>query len=307
MLYITKKQHRGRYTDVSLNAIDYHFPATVQKLAPETATETSPLDGSSYTTDELPFDFKWDLNLTNNILKVKFINVTEDNRIINNFSIDMAHFSDAEACTLWYIKDEEVLKNVNTAGDADEQIISKQNLVNSLALTLPAKQFTIFGNQSLIVFWSTKDNPTAEDIIVGIIRPIVSTDPDYDSILPEMQLTGMLPKPQGDHTVTVTGNLTKHPDDPVVMLVKDYLIPEITVTSSTVSGDIVTVNFTTDSKMNNIYLVQSQGYLPKLKIPVTNGAGSFKVVTTGMDTGDVVKVKLGFKYWTNATEFTKVL
>ena len=307
MLYITKKQHRGRYTDLSLNAIDPHFAPNVQKLASETATTTNPSDGSSYTTDELPFEFKWDLNLTNNILKVKFINVTENNRIINNFSIDMDHFSDAEACTLWYIKDEEVLKNVNSLGDAEEKIIAKQNLVNSLALTLPTKNFTIFGNQTLMVLWVTKDNPTAEDIIVGIIRPIVSTDPDYNEILPEMQLTGMAIKPQGDHTVTVTGNLTKHPNDPTVKMVLGLLLPQINVTSSTVDGDVVTVNFTTDPKMNNIYLVQNQGYLPKLKIPVTNGAGSFKVVTTGLDTGDVVSVKLGFKYWVNATEFTKTL
>jgi hypothetical protein len=114
-------------------------------------------------------------------------------------------------------------------------------------------------------------------------------------------------KPLGDYRVTVTGNLTKHPADPTTLLIIDTLLPEITVTSSTVSGDIVTVNFTTDSKINNIYLVQSEGYLPKLKIPVTNGTGSFKVVTTGMDAGDTIKVKMGFKYWVNRTEFTKIL
>jgi hypothetical protein len=304
MLYITKKQHRGRYTDVRLNAID--LISNPAKLAPETATTTSPLDGSSYTTDQLEFDFKWDLNLTGNILSAKFINVTENNRIINNLSIDMSYLSTADACTLWYIKDDIILKNINQNGDALVANVVDTDLVNSFANTLPTKSLNVYGTTGLIVFWVTKDNPTPDDIIVSIIRPLVSTDPDYNTLLPEMERNNIAITPQGDHRVTVTGNLTKHPADPTVLMV-DTLLPEITVISSTVSGDIITVNFTTDSKINNIFLVQSDGYLPKLKIPVTNGAGSFKVVTTGMDTGDIVRVKMGFKYWVNRTEFTKTL
>jgi len=316
MLYITKKQHRGRYGDVSLNAIHHHKYLPLLELG----------DTSSYTADvfashidanmaslnsdaSLEFDFKWDLNLTGNILKVKFINVTENNRIINNFSLDLSYLSNADACTLWYIKDDIILKNIplDIEHDAAELTIVDTDLVNSFANTLPTKNFNIYGTQGLIVFWVTKDNPTPADIIACIVRPVVSTDPDYDTILPEMQRNNIPITEQGDHRVTVTGNLTKHPNDPTVLMVLDTLLPEITVTSSTVSGDIVTVNFTTDSKINNIYLVQSEGYLPKSKIPVTNGTGSFKVVTTGLDAGDTIKVKMGFKYWVNRTEFTKTL
>jgi hypothetical protein len=153
----------------------------------------------------------------------------------------------------------------------------------------------------------TKDNPTPNDIIVVIFRPVTSADPDYDDITPEMALDNIENNPnEGDNTVTVTGNLTKHPLDPVQSFPRD-LIPEITVTSSTVSGDVVTVNFTTESNINEIYLVQDYGYLPKTRVPVTNGSGTFKVVTTGMDPGDEVIVKMGYKFFVNRNTFTKTL
>lgn len=315
MLYITKKQSRGRYSDVLLNAVHHHknlpslnLDASISYTADEFAAYIAENMSSLNADASLEFDFKWDLNLTGNILKAKFINVTENNRIINNLSLDLSYLSNADACTLWYIKDDIILKNIplDIEQDAAELTIVDIDLVNSFANTLPTKNFNIYGTYGLIVFWVTKDNPTPADIIACIIRPIVSADPDYDTILPEMLRNNIPITPQGDHRVTVTGNLTKHPADPTVVI-PDTLLPEITVTSSTIAGDIVTVNFTTDSKINNIYLVQSEGYLPKSKIPVTNGTGSFKVVTTGMDAGDTIKVKMGFKYWVNRTEFTKTL
>jgi len=310
MQYITKLQHRGRYLGIPNAVLPKHFDDSIGLTG---ITDPDEMDAISAAADptifhQMEFDFKWDLNLTGNILKAKFINVTENNRIINNFSIDMSYLSNADACTLWYIKDDIILSNISKVLDADaeELTIVDTNLVNSFANTLPTKNFNIYGLNSLLVFFVTKDNPTPADIIVCIIRPVVSTDPEYDTVLPEMLRNNIEITPLADYRVTVTGNLTKHPADPTVLMV-DTLLPEITVTSSTIAGDIVTVNFTTDSKINNIYLVQSEGYLPKSKIPVTNGTGSFKVVTTGMDAGDTIKVKMGFKYWVNRTEFTKTL
>jgi hypothetical protein len=311
MQYITKLQHRARYLGIPNAVLPKHFDDSIGLTG---ITDPDEMDAISAAADptifhQMEFDFKWDLNLTGNILKAKFINVTENNRIINNFSIDMSYLSNADACTLWYIKDDIILSNISKvlAADAEELTIVDTDLVNSFANTLPTKNFNIYGIYGLIVFYVTKDNPTPADIITCIIRPVVSTDTEYNTVLPEMLRNNIQIHPLGDYRVTVTGNLTKHSADPTVLMVLDTLLPEITVTSSTVSGDIVTVNFTTDSKINNIYLVQSEGYLPKSKIPVTNGTGSFKVVTTGMDAGDTIKVKMGFKYWVNRTEFTKTL
>jgi len=322
MQYVTKKQHRTRYAAFPFGAPNAYLSKhhlefnglgsdfDINSVTPEEFTAlVDALDPTQF--NAMEFDFKWDLNLTGSVLDIKFINETENNRIISHHTVDMSLLSDADACTLWYIKDSVVEKSVRTKGypelDAELVNVLKTDLVNSLANTLESRSTTFLGINSLVAFWVTKDNPTPDDIIVVIIRPVVSTDPDYDVITPEMIKHNLdIAEGEGDSRVTVTGNLTKHSLDPLDLMV-DTLLPEITVTSSTVSGEIITVNFTTDSKISNIYLVQDSGYLPKTKIPVTNGAGTFKVVTTGMDTGDVVKVKMGFRYWVSRNDFTKTL
>lgn len=322
MQYVTKKQHRNRYTGFpkehqnaylnkwffesnNLHTINYDLLETEEQVVAALAN-TSPDAFNA-----MPFTFKWDLNLTGTVLDIKFINVTEDNRIISHLSVDMNALSDADACTLWYINDDVVDKSVPRdtfiATNALKTTVVKTDLINSLAKTLPDRNFNILGYNSLVAFYVTKDNPTVDDIIVIIVRPVNSNDPDYNEILPEMVKNSIeIAQGEADNTVIVTGNLTKHPDDPLKLMLFE-LMPEITVTSSTTSGDIITVNFTTDPKLNYIYLVQDTGYLPKTKIPVTNGTGSFKVVTTGMDAGDTVKVKMGFKYWVSRTDFVKTL
>lgn len=322
MQYVTKKQHRCRYVGFPIN----QPCAYLQKWFLESNGILN-LDATNLTEEEfylaisntnsevfdaMPFTFKWDLNLTGTELDIKFINVTEDNRIISHLSVDMDYLSEADACTLWYINDDVIDKsvprdNMITGTNAKKTTILKNDLVNSLAKTLPNRNPRFLGENVLVAFYVTKDNPTVDDIVVIIVRPVNSSDPDYNEILPEMEVNNIpISEGEADNTVIVTGNLTKHPKDPLKLLMLE-LMPEITVTSSTVSGDIVTVNFTTDPNLNYIYLVQESGYLPKTKVPVTNGTGSFKVVTTGMDSGDIVKVKMGFKYWVSRNDFIKTL
>jgi len=318
MKYVTKKQHRTRYAGFPIKNPNAYlvwkhiletngYDATIDTTA-LTPQELGELDPAGFNAMEL--DFKCDLNLTGTILDIKFINVTESNRIISHMSVDMDHLNPADAGTLWYINDDIVDSSVrksNFSQDADLVTVVKNDLINSIFKSLPDRNFNILGTNSLVAFYVSKDNPTPDDIVVIIVRPVVSTDSDYNEILPEMIVNNIeISEGEGDNRVTVTGNLTKHPSDPLKLMMFE-LLPEITVTSSTVSGDVITVNFTTDEQINNIYLVQDSGYLPKTKIPVTNGAGTFKVVTTGMDPGDTVRVKMGFKYWVSRNDFTRTL
>ena len=319
MKYVTKKQHRTRYINFPVQHPNAYLPKHNLEFngmgedfdpgsltAEQFAALAANLDSTQF--DAMEFDFKWDLNLTGTVLDIKFINVTEDNRIISHLSADMNYIKDADAGSLWYINDDTVAEGVNQDDrNADMVTLKQSDFINSLAATLPTRDFNILGRNSLIAFYVSKDNPTPDDIVVIIVRPVVSTDSDYNEILPEMIVNNIeISEGEGDNRVTVTGNLTKHPSDPLKLMMFE-LLPEITVTSSTVSGDVITVNFTTDEQINNIYLVQDSGYLPKTKIPVTNGAGTFKVVTTGMDPGDTVRVKMGFKYWVSRNDFTRTL
>jgi hypothetical protein len=327
MQYITKTQHRTRYAGfpfgnpnaylqkhhLEFNGLGSDFD--VNSVTPDEFTAlVDALDSTQF--DAMPFDFTWDLNLTGTVLDIKFINATEENRIISHLSVNMSYLSQAAACTIWYVNDDLVNKSVRKDilnEDAPLTTVLQKDLVNSTVdsngnILEFGRMGSFLGINTLVAFFVTKDNPTPDDIIVIIIRPVNSTDADYNTITPDMEFHSIpIEEGEGDNMVTVTGNLTKHTLDPLgAMFIKD-LIPEIVVTSSTVSGDVVTVNFTTDSKISKIYLVQNSGYLPKVEVPVTNGAGTFKVVTTGMDPGDEVIVKMGYKYFINRSTFTKTL
>jgi hypothetical protein len=87
------------------------------------------------------------------------------------------------------------------------------------------------------------------------------------------------------------------------------LITPITVTGpDTIAADSsVTVNFETTPGVSFVYLEQVHGILPRVKVPVVNGTGSFKVLTTGMSTGDEIQVKVGFRKWNNVVQYTKTI
>jgi hypothetical protein len=309
MQYVTKIQYKRRYLSQKGAIPNTLFQQSLPDVewAGEFPTETEWTDTNF---QEIPVTFNWDLNLSGTILNVVFKNETS-NRVINKFKIDTSMFSTADGQTLWYIKDSVV--NTNTpddeTADAQEHTVLEGDLINSYANTLPTKDFNTFGDATVIAFFVTKDNPSADDIIPVIIRPAVKADGEYWNNTPEIEYFNidLAGTNYAEHTVTFTGNLTKHPLDPIIRLTFE-LMPEINVTSSAQTDDILTVNFdVTSDKVDFIYLVQDSGYLPKLKIPVTNGSGSFKVVTTGMNSGDLVRVKMGFKYWVNRNTFTKTL
>lgn len=67
------------------------------------------------------------------------------------------------------------------------------------------------------------------------------------------------------------------------------------------------VNISTLPGISAVYLEQVHGIVPQVKIPLTNGQGSFTVLTLGMNSGDEIEVKLGFKKWINGTTYKKII
>lgn len=58
-------------------------------------------------------------------------------------------------------------------------------------------------------------------------------------------------------------------------------------------------------KSEIVYLENINGYLPKNRIKLNSlGEGSFKFYANGLDSGDIMTVKAGFKYFTNKDELT---
>jgi hypothetical protein len=89
-------------------------------------------------------------------------------------------------------------------------------------------------------------------------------------------------------------------------------MPHFTITSGggdidadgtdTVSFNMVDIDGTLIEKNSDIYLESTGGYLPKTRISVQNGVGSFKTTALGLDAGDQFKVKIGFRNFTGIEE-----
>lgn len=88
------------------------------------------------------------------------------------------------------------------------------------------------------------------------------------------------------------------------------LLPSITLSStdSTVAPDqSITINVTTDASVKEVYLEQVYGLLNKTRVSLSNGVGSFNVLATGMNSGDTIRVKAGFKKYTGVADFTAIV
>ena len=98
----------------------------------------------------------------------------------------------------------------------------------------------------------------------------------------------------------------------------DYLgqladaMPHFTVTSGgttidedgydTVEFKMVDVDGTLIEKDTTVYLESTGGYLPKTRVAVTDGLGSFKVSALGLATDDTFKIKIGLRNYTGVKD-----
>jgi hypothetical protein len=319
MKYTTTLQYRRRFGQerdkyISSQWEDSHYP----EYQVEGYSGLLLKDGRHQST---PIDFNYNLEMNTGKLEITFSNVTEG-RKLQYLVVDPSIFAGADAYTLWYIKDDildrnlEILKgehfnpptDPNTIVD-EPYIVAKNDLVNAWATTFINKSQGALGTNSIITFLVLKTNPTPDDILIILVRPRTTLDNNPDYRTPEMNnnnIEHVGGDGWADHITTVTATGLDEYSESIVGFKK--IIPDITIGESTTSGEIITVNFTTDPIVEFIYLEQSAGALPKVKIPVDeNGNGSFKVITTGLEEGDEVRVKLGFKFWTAKATFTKTI
>ena len=65
--------------------------------------------------------------------------------------------------------------------------------------------------------------------------------------------------------------------------------------TDTVEFKMTDVDDNTIDKNTTVYLDNTGGYLPKKRVTITNGTGSFKVKALGLESTDTFKVKIGFR------------
>jgi hypothetical protein len=73
------------------------------------------------------------------------------------------------------------------------------------------------------------------------------------------------------------------------------------------AGDPVSVEVHTHPSIQKLYVEQVVGIPDRLEVTLTNGTGTFKILTTTLEPGEVASAKVGFKYWTNAETVEKTL
>jgi hypothetical protein len=66
----------------------------------------------------------------------------------------------------------------------------------------------------------------------------------------------------------------------------------------------VTVNASVSDARGTLYLEGVNGYLPKRRIQMSGGTASFRIGALGLEPGDEVRVKVGFKYFTGLDDIT---
>lgn len=73
------------------------------------------------------------------------------------------------------------------------------------------------------------------------------------------------------------------------------VIPDGPITA----GTTINVQVTTNPSFKRVYLESICGVLDRSEVVLKNGQGQFNILTSTLQAGEVVDVKVGFKYWTN--------
>lgn len=179
--------------------------------------------------------------------------------------------------SLWFINEKE---------KETDPVINNINLVNAFATTVLHKPLSFtspldsYRKTPFCIFVPTTQNATMEDFIYRIAERqglnVEYTGPSASKVLDEsIKYSEFL------SNITLSSN------------------------STTVNPDSsITVNVQTDTFIKQVYLEQVSGMLNKTRVNLTNGQGSFKLFATGLESGETLRVKAGFKNFTGVSDFS---
>jgi hypothetical protein len=248
-----------------------------------------------YISDDTP-TVEHNIQTTETVLRYKFINVETQTPIIE-FQLDL-----------------DTIKNNNRFSDQTWYGISDTILSNERTQTevtlVPTDIICLLDFSSIDKKDSLVNVYTGEDITKTYKTPFRFFVPSKSSTFTDYIFQVALPVAGDiDNTVTVETNAPN-----TVNLTETYnwknAFANITASSTgtTVAGEQIEVNVVADNtSIETLYLEPIVGILDRTKVKLTNGVGKFNILTSTLETGDVVEVKIGYKTFTNKTTFTKVL
>jgi hypothetical protein len=241
------------------------------------------------------------LNVTDNLLEYKLTRTKLDEEtedlVIYNFKITL-----------------DTLKNHNRFCDQSywtfngKEYIGEQEEINSTTL------LSIFD-----LSYPTKRNivvlPTDTDYVKPIRMFVPSVNSKFtDCLFQVLQPEDVVPSDALEPSSwNVTVNTTVN--SPNTFVNEDVKISKViaTITSSTsvsspAAGDLIAVSVAcSDTSVTKVYVEPTVGTVDRTEVVLTNGSGSFNVLTNGLVSGDTVRVKIGHKKYSNVNMFTKTL
>jgi hypothetical protein len=220
------------------------------------------------------------------------------------------------------------IKRNKIAGTAELNIIEETNgvfkpvdgaqteLFNSLSLLSIFDKTYSVRPTNLITPWLESDKPYMFPLRIFVPHSAASFDECTFHVLATNDTTKVIDTE--DNIVPLINNdiwniitdTTKHTVVDSVTSYKTFFAPitsTTTVTSPSV-GDAIPVTVTcADTSVSKLYLDQVVGVLDKLQVDLTNGVGTFTILTNTLSAGETVKVKIGHKKYSSVNIFTKTL
>jgi hypothetical protein len=248
--------------------------------------------------------FKHVLNITANLLKYKFIR-TQDSKIIYNISIPLEAIKShpLAASQVFAIPSDVVMRHVEPTPEpdndtlieppsAEEKTLTKTDIAYPLPVTaLSRPEILVSPNDANPCYFSTLrifipsitgDFTTFE---YSVYNEVGGAQIDVEVNAPHTLSTELRSWKQFFSTITTT---------------TQQATPSVGDTIN------VTVN-SSDTSLDMIYVEPIVGIVDKTRVKLTNGIGSFSILTSSLESGDTVDVKLNFKYYTGVARFTKTL
>jgi hypothetical protein len=110
-------------------------------------------------------------------------------------------------------------------------------------------------------------------------------------------------------TISVTPNAPNTFIDEIttVNTVMASITSSTNISSASVGTMIPVVVTCSDTSVSKVYLEPIVGVLDRTEVNLTSGTGNFNILTDTLTTGDIVKVKIGNKKYSNVNTFTKTI
>jgi hypothetical protein len=324
MKYVKHKQHIRRYADPAMKFIDDAWVLAHVEAAKIEGVDYSVIENSQtlFAAHEgAPVNFKYNITKDDSVLTIILRNETENRQLVD-ISIDLNNFANLAGQCVYTINPTTLKKNIEENRSEwmtsisteietpflpkEPENINKVDIINAYGSTLATKSKVMYAPENVFSFFVTKDNPTPEDIVLVLIVPQeienISEDLPYDD-LNGNPYAGVDTTGWATHSVDVDTELEF---GGVVGKLHESLMDAIDILNVTQSETAVTVTVQA-ADVDYIYLEQVSGFLAKTKIPVVNGTAEFKVSTIGLDAGDEIVTKIGYKYWSNHRTLTYTL